>query len=361
MARFEREAQLLASLNHPNIAAIYGLEQSDNLRFLVLELVPGETLAERLRRGPLPISEALDLARQIADAVAAAHDNGVIHRDLKPANIKITPDGQIKVLDFGLARFAEAEPDAVGTGVSDSPTLSAHATRVGVILGTAAYMSPEQARGRTVDKRTDIFSFGAVLYEMLTGRQLFKGEDVADTMASVMRSDPDFRALPTELHPRVRELLSRCLEKDPKKRRRDIGDLRADLERPIEPLSVETHERRRPAWLAVAGVVLLLGATAVVTWNLKPERPRPIRRFEIALPEGDNFYAGPGPHIVTLSPQGTHLVYGVLPAAVCGRRGTKLWPPGGSRFWRPRANGRSVQSTSSDAALWQAEHGHRYC
>ena len=308
MARFEREAQLLASLNHPNIAAIYGLEQSDNLRFLVLELVPGETLAERLRRGPLPVSEALELAGQIADAVAAAHDNGIIHRDLKPANIKITPDGQIKVLDFGLARVAEAEPDAVGEGVSDSPTLSAHATRVGVILGTAAYMSPEQARGRTVDKRTDIFSFGAVLYEMLTGRQLFKGEDVADTIASVMRSDPDFRALPTELHPRVRELLSRCLEKDPKKRRRDIGDLRADLERPIEPRSVETHERRRPAWLAVVATVLLMGATAMVTWNLKPERPRRIQRFEIVLPEGDSF-SGAGRHIVALSPQGTHLVY----------------------------------------------------
>ena len=310
MARFEREAQLLASLNHPNIAAIYGLEQSDNLRFLVLELVPGETLAERLRRGPLPVSEALELARQIADAVAAAHDNGVIHRDLKPANIKITPDGQIKVLDFGLARFAEADPDAIGEGVSDSPTLSAHATRVGVILGTAAYMSPEQARGRTVDKRTDIFSFGAVLYEMLTGRQLFKGEDVADTMASVMRSDPDFRALPSELRPRVRELLSRCLEKDPKKRRRDIGDLRADLERPIESLSVETHERRRPAWLAVVGAALLMGATAVVTWNLKPEQTRPIQRFEIALPEGDNIFGQAlRRHIVALSPQGTHLVY----------------------------------------------------
>ena len=308
MARFEREAQLLASLNHPNIAAIYGLEQSDNLRFLVLELVPGDTLAERLRRGPLTVQEALDLAGQIADAVAAAHDNGVIHRDLKPANIKITPDGQIKVLDFGLARFAEAEPAAMGEGVSDSPTLSAHATRVGVILGTAAYMSPEQARGRTVDKRTDIFSFGAVLYEMLTGRQLFKGEDVADTMASVMRSDPDFRALPSELRPRVRELLSRCLEKDPKKRRRDIGDLRADLELPIEPRSVETHERRRPAWLAVVGTVLLMGATAVVTWNLKPERLRPIQRFEIALPEGDSF-SRTARHIVALSPQGTHLVY----------------------------------------------------
>ena len=226
MARFEREAQLLASLNHPNIGAIYGLEEDDSLRFLVLELVPGDTLAERLRRGPLPFAEALELAGQIADALAAAHDSGVIHRDLKPANIKITPDGQIKVLDFGLAKALADDP--ADAELSDSPTLSAHATKVGVILGTAAYMSPEQARGKPVDKRTDIFSFGIVLYEMLTGRQLFKGEDAADTMASVIRSDPDFRSLPAELHPRVREVLARCLEKDPKKRRRDIGDIRAE-------------------------------------------------------------------------------------------------------------------------------------
>ena len=202
------------------------LEEADSLRFLVLELIPGDTLAERLRRGPIPFAEALELAGQIADALAAAHDAGIIHRDLKPANIKITPDGQIKVLDFGLAKALADEP-ADGEH-SDSPTLSAHATKVGVILGTAAYMSPEQARGKPVDKRTDIFSFGIVLYEMLTGRQLFKGEDAADTMASVIRSDPDFRALPAELHPRVREVLGRCLEKDPKKRRRDIGDIRAD-------------------------------------------------------------------------------------------------------------------------------------
>ena len=233
MARFEREAQLLASLNHPNIGAIYGLEEADSLRFLVLELIPGDTLAERLRRGPIPFAEALELAGQIADALAAAHDAGIIHRDLKPANIKITPDGQIKVLDFGLAKALADEP--ADAELSDSPTLSAHATKVGVILGTAAYMSPEQARGKPVDKRTDIFSFGIVLYEMLTGRQLFKGEDVADTMASVIRSDPDFRSLPADLHPRVREVLGRCLEKDPKKRRRDIGDIRAELEAPHEP------------------------------------------------------------------------------------------------------------------------------
>ena len=194
LARFKREATVLASLNHPNIGAIYGLEEANSLWFLVLELVPGETLAERLRRGPIPFAEALELAGQIADALAAAHDNGVIHRDLKPANIKITPEGQIKVLDFGLAKALADEP-ADGQ-LSDSPTLSAHATKVGVILGTAAYMSPEQARGKAVDKRTDIFSFGAVLCEMLTGRQLFKGEDAADTMASVIRSEPDFHSLP---------------------------------------------------------------------------------------------------------------------------------------------------------------------
>jgi serine/threonine-protein kinase len=213
LARFQREATVLASLNHPNIGAIYGLEESGSVRFLVLELVPGETRDERLEKRPLPLAEALELASQIADALSAAHDKGVIHRDLKPANIKITPEGQIKVLDFGLAKALVDEPG--DRKHSDSPTLSAHAARVGVILGTAAYMSPEQARGRPVDKRTDIFSFGAVLYEMLTGRQLFQGEDAADTMASVIRSDPDFRALPAELPPRVRELLARCLEKDP--------------------------------------------------------------------------------------------------------------------------------------------------
>ena len=315
MARFEREAHLLASLNHPNIAAIYGLEQSNSLRFLVLELVPGDTLAERLRHGPLPVPEALELAAQIADAIASAHDTGVgvIHRDLKPPNIKITPDGQIKVLDFGLARLAEIEPHATGENASNSPTRlrqgSGEAgTLAGVVLGTAAYMSPEQARGRPVDKRTDIFSFGAVLYEMLTGRQLFKGEDAADTMASVMRSGPDFRALPAELDPRVRELLARCLEKDPKKRRRDIGDIRADLERPRERAIAETPERRPRSWLTAVGAALLVGATAIVTWNLKPEPPRPVQRFEMALPEGVSF-SGQGRRIVALSSQGTHLVY----------------------------------------------------
>ena len=306
LARFKREAMVLASLNHPNIGAIYGLEEADSLWFLVLELVPGETLAERLRRGPIPFAEALELAGQIADALAAAHDNGVIHRDLKPANIKITPEGQIKVLDFGLAKALADEP-ADGQ-LSDSPTLSAHATKVGVILGTAAYMSPEQARGKAADKRTDIFSFGAVLYEMLTGRQLFKGEDAADIMASVIRSDPDFRSLPAELHPRVREILGRCLEKDPKKRRRDIGDIRTELDAPHEPVAVEAPERRSQAWLLVAGAVTLSLVTGVAGWHLKPDPPRPLERFEMVLPKGDAFF-GVSRHIVAMSPQGTHLVY----------------------------------------------------
>ena len=306
LARFKREAMVLASLNHPNIGAIYGLEEADSLWFLVLELVPGETLAERLRRGPIPFAEALELAGQIADALAAAHDNGVIHRDLKPANIKITPEGQIKVLDFGLAKALADEP-ADGQ-LSDSPTLSAHATKVGVILGTAAYMSPEQARGKAVDKRTDIFSFGAVLYEMLSGRQLFKGEDAADTMASVIRSDPDFRSLPAEIPPRVREILGRCLEKDPKKRRRDIGDIRTELEAPREPVAVETQERRSRRWLPVAGAAALSLATGIAGWHLKPDPPRPLKRFEMVLPEGDAF-SGASRHIVVMSPQATHLVY----------------------------------------------------
>ena len=210
------------------------------------------------------------------------------------------------MLDFGLAKALADEP--ADAQLSDSPTLSAHATKFGVILGTAAYMSSEQARGKPVDKRTDIFSFGVVLYEMLTGRQLFKGEDVADTMASVIRSDPDFRSLPAELPPRVREILGRSLEKDPKKRRRDIGDIRTELEAPQEPVAAETQERRSRPWLPVAGAVTLSLATGIPGWHLKPDTPRPLKRFEMVLPAGVDF-SGAGRHIVAISPQGTHLVY----------------------------------------------------
>src|SRR5215475_7081830 len=212
VARFEREAKLLASLNHANIAALYGMEQADGKHFLVMELVEGETLAERITRGALPIEEALKIAHQIAEALEAAHEKGVIHRDLKPANVKITPEGKVKVLDFGLAKALEVGPTQVA---SNSPTmLSAAATNAGVILGTAGYMSPEQARGHAADQRSDAFSFGCVLYEMLTGRQTFPGETVTDIIASVIARDPDYRALPANLNPKARDLIRRCLAKN---------------------------------------------------------------------------------------------------------------------------------------------------
>src|SRR3972149_6756343 len=216
LARFEREARLLAALNHPGIATLHRLEEAEGKPFIVMELVEGETLAERIARGPLPISEALAIAQQIAEALEAAHDKGGIHRDLTPANIKVDAEGNVKVLDFGLAKaFAKEVPESE---LSQSPTLSRDATRVGVILGTAAYMSPEQAKGKAVDKRTDIFSFGIVLYEMLTGKRAFLGEDVSDVLASIIKSEPNWKVLPADLDPRVQNLLVRCLRKDRKTR-----------------------------------------------------------------------------------------------------------------------------------------------
>ena len=190
LARFEREAKLLASLNHPNIAAIYSFEHSDDIHFLVLELVEGETLAERVAKGPLPVEEALEVCRQIAEGVEAAHEKGVIHRDLKPANVKVTPEGKVKILDFGLAKAFEGEMPV--TDISQSPTLTEEMTRAGVILGSAAYMSPEQAKGKPVDKRADIFAFGAVLYECLTGKRSFEGESVTETIAAVLKTEPNW-------------------------------------------------------------------------------------------------------------------------------------------------------------------------
>jgi len=222
VARFQREAKLLASLNHPNIAAIHGLEESGGTQFLVLELVEGDTLADRIKAGPVPVEESLKLALQIAEALEAAHEKGVIHRDLKPANIKVTPDGKVKVLDFGLAKAFAGEQAELN--LSDSPTLSDMATQQGVILGTAAYMPPEQARGKPVDKRADIWAFGCVLYEMLTGKIAFKGEDVSEILASVIKGDVKLDLLPANLHPRVREALSRCLQRDLNRRYQDIRD-----------------------------------------------------------------------------------------------------------------------------------------
>jgi len=228
LVRFRREAKVLASLNHPHIAAIYGLEESGGIEALVLELVEGETLAERLARGPLPPDEGLEIARQITEALEAAHERGIVHRDLKPANIKLTPGGQAKVLDFGLAKAIVG--DVSSPDISTSPTLTAAATQAGVALGTAAYMSPEQARGKAVDKRADVWAFGAVLYEMLTGRHPFSGETVSDILASVLKTDPDWAALPETTPAAIRRLLRRSLEKDPSKRFRDIGDARIELE-----------------------------------------------------------------------------------------------------------------------------------
>ncbi len=228
VARFQREAMLLASLNHTNIAAIHGLEESGGTNFLVLELVEGETLADQIKRCPIPVEESLNLALQIAEALEAAHEKGVIHRDLKPANIKVTPDGRVKVLDFGLAKAFAGEQAELN--LSNSPTLSNAATQQGVILGTAAYMSPEQARGRVVDKRADIWAFGCVLYEMLAGQAAFQGEDITEILASVVKGGANLDLLPGNIHPRVREILTRCLQKDLKKRYQDIGDVRFELE-----------------------------------------------------------------------------------------------------------------------------------
>ena len=273
LARFEREARLLASLSHPNVASIYGIEEAGGQRLLVLEYIPGETLATRTARGPLPLDEALDVCRQIATAIEAAHEGGVIHRDLKPGNVKITPDGQVKVLDFGLAKGGAGTAPGSGTDLSQSPTLTYAATGVGVILGTAAYMSPEQARGRTVDKRTDIWSFGCVLFECLTGRQIFAGETVSDTIARILEREPDWAALPAQTPSKVVALLHRCLDKDAKKRLRDIGDARIELEEAIAARSTATRvaaaaseARARaalsPRTIALAALLIVAGAAA---------------------------------------------------------------------------------------------------
>ena len=233
-ARFEREARTLATLNHPGIAAIYSFEESGGRHLLVMELIEGEDLGQRLGSGPLPLEESLAYARRIAEALEAAHEKGIVHRDLKPANVKVTPEGRVKLLDFGLAKIFEGERDSSkggsGAGVTESPTLTARATAAGIILGTAAYMSPEQARGKTVDKRTDIWAFGCVFFEMLSGKRAFEGETVSDTLVSVLAKEPDWSALRAPVSPKVRELLRRCLQRDPKQRLRDIGDARIVIE-----------------------------------------------------------------------------------------------------------------------------------
>jgi serine/threonine protein kinase/Tol biopolymer transport system component len=326
LLRFQREAQVLASLNHPNIAAIYGLEEANGVRALVMELVDGVTLAERLERGPIPAAEALPIAKQIAEALEAAHDKGVVHRDLKPGNIKLTAEGQVKVLDFGLAKAM----DAPGThsDLASSPTYIDTSTQAGLVIGTAAYMSPEQARGKSVDRRADIWSFGVVVWEMLTGRALFTGETTSDILAAVIMSEPQWAELPPETHPALVRLLQRCLRKEPRARLRDIGDARLTVEEIIsgvEPTLANSSTMLMPvlptkaAWLpwSLAGVMFLAAITMVMLWKPWVKESRPLIVAEIPTPVGETLYfwgdEGAPP---VISPDGRRVVFGA---------GGKLW------------------------------------
>jgi eukaryotic-like serine/threonine-protein kinase len=300
MARFAREAQVLASLNHPNIAGIYGLEEGA----LVMELVEGPTLAERIQHGPIPLSEALPVAREIAEALEYAHEKGIVHRDLKPANIKMTPEGRAKILDFGLAKALGNNPVS-GDPVS-SRTLTMRATEVGVVMGTAAYMSPEQARGGTVDKRSDIWSFGVVLYEILTGRRLFAGETVSDTLAAVLRAEPDWSALPQEMPTSIRRLLRRCLERDRKRRLSDIADARLEIDEAPEPTAiVKPRARATYLWAAFAILSTVVALTlAAMHFREMPAEAQAVR-FQIHAPEKVSFTVGG----MALSPDGRRLAF----------------------------------------------------
>jgi serine/threonine-protein kinase len=333
LARFQREAQVLASLNHPNIAAIHGLEESEGTRALVLELVEGPTLADRIAQGPIPIDEALPIAKQIAEALEAAHEAGVIHRDLKPANIKVREDGTVKVLDFGLAKALDPVPSG---DASQSPTLTAAATQMGVIMGTAAYMSPEQARGSVVDSRADVWSFGVVLYEMLTGTRLFDGATVSDTLASVLKTEPDWEVLSGDIPASIKKLLRRCLNKDRKDRLQHIGDARVEINEALTaPASDETVVApvvQTTGWRhALPGslIALIVGIvmTSLVMWSLRPESPpRAPARFVIsaspsAVPNSPVDATG-----LAISPDGRLIAYR---ATVDGESGLYIRPVDG--------------------------------
>jgi serine/threonine-protein kinase len=327
VSRFQREAEVLASLNHPNIATIYDFDEANGSRFLVLELVDGETLADRLTRGPIPIDEALEIAKHICEALEAAHEKGIVHRDLKPANVKLTPDGKVKVLDFGLARALDNTP--ANASFSNSPTLSMAATNAGVILGTAAYMSPEQARGKPVDRRTDIFAFGCVLYEMLTGKMAFDGEDVPDILSRILQREPDWALLPSNVPPRIRELLRLCLERNAKNRRRDAADVRVDIEQakaqaPVELTAISGDLKRqqlsRGRVLAERGITVLVGIVlaAIGMWTaarfIAPKAARVVRFSIVTL--GQQLSVAGADRDFAISPEGTHIVYRAgLPAA----------------------------------------------
>ena len=319
MARFKREAQLLAALNHPHIAGIHGLEEANGSQFLVLEFVDGETLADRLAKGPIPLAESLRIAREIIDALEAAHEKGIIHRDLKPGNVALTADGQVKVLDFGLARY-EAGDSNSSIDLTASPTLAYAGTQAGIILGTAAYMSPEQAKGKAVDKRSDVWAFGCLLFEMLSGKKAFEGEDVSDTLAAILRGEPDWAALPPDVPPGLRTLIKRCLERDRRARIPDLsvvrflmadnaaaGLLSASGAQPAPAVVAPPPPRSLVPWL-VAGVFAAALAGVLVLWS--PWRKvAPATPVRVSMEIGANTSLLTGITAVALSPDGAMLAF----------------------------------------------------
>jgi serine/threonine protein kinase len=313
LERFRREAQAASALNHPSIAAIYGLEQAEGKRFIVMELVEGESLAQRLSKGPMPIEEALGVCRQIAEGLEAAHEKGVIHRDLKPANVMITEGDKVKILDFGLAKALLGEMQSATA--SQSPTITEAMTQPGVILGTAAYMSPEQAKGKAVDKRADIWAFGCIMYECLTGKRVFEGETVTETLAAILKGEPDWQTLPATTPPNIRFVLRRCLEKDKSRRLRDAADVCIEIEEAREPLqSAGLVEHGWAGWKGVVLLALAVLITAAITgiavWMLKPisQGASFIGSFAITLPPGDKLGDLTNPSLA-LAPGGNGLVF----------------------------------------------------
>jgi serine/threonine protein kinase len=316
LARFEREAQVLASLNHPNIAGIHQVEEAEGRHFLVMELVEGEDLQQRLERGAVPVDDAIPIALQIAQALEAAHESGIIHRDLKPANVKVKPNGEVKVLDFGLAKALDPQEATSGSrALSMSPTLTAQMTQAGVLLGTAAYMSPEQARGQEVDKRADVWAFGVLLWEMLGGRQLFVGDTVSDTLAEVLKTEPDLSVLPNEVSPPIRRLLNRCLTREAKDRLRDIGEARIVLEQydddgPFPPEGEEPNRRTPNGRVAnvvvLAAAIAALGAWFMARWTAEPPSDPPGFSFLVSEPKG--IMTGS----LAISPDGSRLAFVAL-------------------------------------------------
>jgi serine/threonine protein kinase len=327
LARLKREARALASLNHSNIAAIHGLEEVNGTHFLVLEYAPGETLEHRISDGPLPLREALDIARQVAEGIEAAHEKEIIHRDLKPANIKVAEDGRVKVLDFGLAKALE--PPTLGE-MDQTVTAQTAATQPGMVLGTAPYMSPEQACARAVDTRTDIWSFGCVLYEMLTGKRAFQGATTTEVMAAILQGEPDWGALPVGTPQNILCLLRRCLHKEVRGRQRHIGDARIELEDtlagriPATTAPADSSRGRLVLAAALAGILLGVAATAAWVWNrARSTTPPPVVRFAFDLPQGQLFTPTWNPNL-TFSPDAEILAYstrtGVGPGGTFLRR-----------------------------------------